>query len=48
MYGRSAVKEQKLKWYHNGETTIYVTEGTQPEGFRPGRLLKKKGGAGRL
>ena len=37
MAGRSAVTEQNLKWYSNGEKTIYVTEGTQPEGFRRGR-----------
>jgi len=37
MYGRSAVAEQKLRWYTNGEKTIYVTEGTQPEGYRRGR-----------
>lgn len=37
MYGRSAVKEKNLKWYNNGETAIYVTEGTQPEGFIKGR-----------
>jgi len=37
MYGRSAVKEKNLKWYNNGETSIYVTEGTQPEGYVKGR-----------
>lgn len=37
MYGRSAVKEKNLKWYNNGEISIYVTEGTQPEGFSRGR-----------
>ncbi len=37
MYGRSAVAEQNLKWYCNGEKTIYVTEGTQPEGYWRGR-----------
>lgn len=42
MYGRSAVKEQNLKWYTNGIDTIYVSEGTQPEGFQRGRKLKKK------
>lgn len=42
MYGRSAVKEQNLKWYTNGEETIYVTEGTQPEGFIRGRKYVKK------
>ncbi len=37
MYGRSAVKEKNLKWYNNGETSIYVTEGTQPPGYVKGR-----------
>lgn len=37
MYGRSAVTEKNLKWYCNGEKTIYVTEGTQPEGYWRGR-----------
>lgn len=37
MYGRSAVKEQNLRWYNNGEVAIYVSEGTQPEGFIKGR-----------
>jgi hypothetical protein len=37
MFGRSAVKERNLKWYNNGEQSIYVTEGTQPSGYIPGR-----------
>ena len=37
MAGRSAPREQNLKWYCNGEKTIYVTEGTQPEGYWRGR-----------
>ena len=37
MYGRSAITEKKLKWYTDGKVTIYVTEGTQPEGFVSGR-----------
>lgn len=40
MYGRSIVKEQNLKWYTNGVKPIYVTEGTQPNGFVPGRKIK--------
>lgn len=40
MYGRSAVRENNLRWYTNGEKTIYVTEGTQPQGFIRGRKLK--------
>ena len=41
MYGRSAIKEQNLKWYTNGTKTIYVTEGTQPPGFVRGRKMNK-------
>lgn len=37
MYGRSAVVEKNLKWYTNDKENIYVTEGTQPNGFRRGR-----------
>lgn len=38
MYGRSAVTENNLKWYNiNGSNPIYVTEGTQPEGYVRGR-----------
>lgn len=37
MYGRSAPKEQRLRWYNNGEQTIFVTEGTQPEDYVRGR-----------
>jgi hypothetical protein len=40
MYGRSAVKENNLKWCTNGFKTIYVTEGTQPDGFIRGRKIK--------
>lgn len=42
MYGRSAIREQNLRWYTNGAETIYVTEGTQPEGFIRGRKYVKK------
>jgi len=41
MFGRSAVKEKNLKWYNNGEQSIYVTEGTQPSGYIPGRGKRK-------
>lgn len=37
MYGRSAVVENKLRWYNNGSQSLYVPEGTQPEGYVPGR-----------
>lgn len=42
MYGRSAVKEQNLKWYTNGETNVYVTKGTEPIGFYQGRSNLKR------
>lgn len=42
MSGRSAVSENNLKWYHNGETTIYVSEGSQPSGYVRGRLIKSR------
>lgn len=43
MYGRSTISEQKLRWYNNGTENIYVTEGTEPKGFIPGRIgLKRK------
>ena len=37
MYGRSAITEQQLRWYTDGTKNIYVTENTQPYGFRRGR-----------
>ena len=40
MHGRSAVKEQNLKWYTNGINAIYVSEGSQPDGYQRGRKLK--------
>lgn len=42
MFGRSAIKEQNLKWYKNLDTkeTIYVPEGQQPDGFIPGRFVR--------
>jgi hypothetical protein len=42
MYGRSAVKEKNLKWYTDGINTIYVTEGTQPDGWVSGRSNHKQ------
>jgi hypothetical protein len=42
MFGRSAVTESNLKWYTDGVQTIYVTEGTQPDGFTRGRKLGKR------
>lgn len=37
MFGRSAIAENKLRWYTNGFDTIYVTEGTEPAGYIRGR-----------
>ena len=42
MYGRSAITENNLKWYNNGVDTIYVSEGTQPEGYYAGRIIKSR------
>ena len=42
MYGRSAVQEQNLRWYTNGDKNIYITEGTQPNNFNPGRSNLKR------
>jgi hypothetical protein len=42
MFGRSAVVENNLKWYNNGTENIYVSEGTQPELFVSGRIIKYK------
>ena len=39
MYGRSAVKDNNLKWYNNGTDNVYVAEGTQPAGYKRGRLV---------
>lgn len=42
MFGRSAVAEKNLKWYNNGVETIYVSAGTEPKGFVPGRIIKSR------
>ena len=42
MYGRSAITEQQLRWYTDGTKNIYVTEDTQPDGFRRGRSNMKR------
>lgn len=41
MFGRSAPKENNLKWYTDGTKDIYVTEGTAPQGFIRGRSSVK-------
>lgn len=42
MYGRSAVTENKLRWYNDGYKNIYVPENTNPNGFNPGRIIDYK------
>ena len=42
MYGRSAIKEQNIRWYNNGKDNIYVPEGTEPKGYKPGRIIDYK------
>jgi hypothetical protein len=37
MYGKSVIKENKLRWYTNGQDCIYVSENTQPYGYYAGR-----------
>ena len=39
MYGKSAIRDNNLKWYTNGINNIYVTEGTQPIGYSKGRWV---------
>jgi hypothetical protein len=52
LYGRSIVKERKLRWYNDGYSkSILVTENTQPKGYVLGRIInhrKKPSGVGRL
>jgi hypothetical protein len=43
LYGRSIVREKNLKWYTNGTNVIYVTEGTEPDGYKRGRKLNDNG-----
>lgn len=42
MYGRSAVTENNLRWYNNGTENLYITEGTQPDGYVNGRIIDYK------
>ena len=39
MAGRSAIVEQNIRWYNNGKENIYVPAGTQPDDFKPGRII---------
>ena len=39
MYGRSAIVEKNMKWYHkDGHETMFI-EGFEPEGYVPGRIF---------
>lgn len=42
MYGRSAVVENNIRWYNNGNDNIYVSEGTQPNNYVAGRIINYK------
>ncbi len=42
MHGRSAAKENNLKWYTNGIDSIFVKEGTEPNGYTKGRPFKNR------
>lgn len=39
MYGRSAIKENNMKWYNNGKISKMFVENTQPKNWSKGRLL---------
>jgi len=42
MYGRSAIAEQRLRWFTNGTDNLYLPETTTvPQGFRRGRTMKR-------
>jgi hypothetical protein len=42
MYGRSAVRDNNLRWYNNGYDNLYIKEGTQPQGYILGRIILYK------
>ena len=42
MYGRSAIVEQNIRWYNNGKDNVYVPAGTEPKGYKPGRIIDYK------
>lgn len=42
MFGKSAIKENNLKWYTNGEENVYLPSGTQPDGYKNGRSNLKR------
>ena len=38
MYGRSAIRENNMKWYNNGVHESMFVENQQPDGYLTGRL----------
>jgi hypothetical protein len=42
MYGRSAIVEQNIRWYNNGKDNVYIPVGTEPKGYKPGRIIDYK------
>lgn len=41
MFGRSAIKENNMKWYNNGEKEIFVPENSNPIGYDFGKLKRR-------
>lgn len=41
MYGKSAIRDKKLKWYTNGTESKFLTEDTQPIGWIRGRKINR-------
>ena len=39
VYGRSAIVEKNMKWYHKGDHETMFIEGLEPEGYTPGRIF---------
>ena len=39
--GRGPYNKPNKKWYNNGEDSKYFVEGTQPEGWNKGRIVKR-------
>ena len=42
MYGRSAIVEQNIRWDNDGKDNIYVPAGTEPDGYKLGRIIDYK------
>jgi hypothetical protein len=47
LYGRSIIQEKNLRWYTNGETDLYLTEGTEPSGYYRGRSFTNRFNGGK-